>query len=232
MTLNNTGKEPLGPRIPISRRAKPVLPKPGVPVKSSLRSSVASKNEMTSSCSSLESCASASSSASHKPSLDSIKKKNDSSSRLASQSLASRSTSRGIMGQPRISPHPTNKTFKSKLSSSVPSVSSSDCSSESSRASASSKISNGNLKTISGEKGPSNDNSVQTAKPPKNSKDVSVAQADAKEGTKRVSAINGGSVPPASTKPSGLRVPSPNIGFFDGVGSQKVDQCCNCLFVP
>ncbi|XP_010426971.1 PREDICTED: uncharacterized protein LOC104711893 [Camelina sativa] len=212
------GKEPLVPRIPISRRAKTVLPKPGVPVKSSLRPSVASKNEMTSSCSSLESCASASSSASHKPSLNPIKKKNESSSRSASQSLANRPTSRGIMGQPRISPHPTNKTTKSKLSSSVPSVGSiSDCSSESSRASTTSNIANGNQKLVSGDKGPpANDNSVHTVKPLKNSKDASVAQADAKEGAKRVSASNGGSVPPTSMKPSGLRVPSPNIGFFDG----------------
>ncbi|XP_006290770.2 uncharacterized protein LOC17885075 [Capsella rubella] len=212
------GKEPLGPRMPISRRAKTVLPKSGVPVKSSLRSSVASKNEMTSSCSSLESSASASSSASHKSSVDSIKKKNESSSRLASQSLANRSTSRGIMGQPRISSHPTNKTTKSKLPSRVPSVGSiSDCSSESSRASATSNIANGNQKMVSDDKGPpANDNSLQTVKPLKNSKDVSVTQADAKEVTKRVSAMNGGSVPPTSMKPSGLRVPSPNIGFFDG----------------
>ncbi|KAG7565518.1 hypothetical protein ISN44_As10g021980 [Arabidopsis suecica] len=186
------GKELLSPRISISRRAKPVLPKP-------------------------ESCASASSSASQKPSIDSIKKKNDSSSRLASQPLANRSTSRGIMGQPRIPPQPTNKTFKPKLSSSVPTAGSiSDCSSESSRASETSKMANGNQKTVSREKGPANANTVQTAKPLKNSKDASVVQADAKEGTKRVSAINGGLVPSASTKPSGLRVPSPKIGFFDG----------------
>ncbi|EFH54171.1 hypothetical protein ARALYDRAFT_485705 [Arabidopsis lyrata subsp. lyrata] len=211
------GKEPLCPRISISRRTKPVLPKPGLPLKSSLRSSVASKNEMTSSCSSLESCASASSSASQKPSIDSIKKKSDSSSRLASQPLANRSTSRGIMGQPRIPPQPTNKTFKSKLSSSVPTAGSiSECSSESSRASETSKMANGNQKTVSREKGPANANTVQTVKPLKNSKDASVVQADAKEGTKRVSAINGGLVPSASTKPSGLRVPSPKIGFFDG----------------
>jgi len=211
------GKEPLGPRISMSRRAKPVLPKPGVPFKSSSRSSDASKNEMTSSCSSLESCASASSSASHKPSIDSIKKKNDSSSRLSSQPLANRSTSRGIMGQPRIPPQQTNKTSKPKLSSSVPTAGSiSDYSSESSRASETSKMANGNQKTVSREKVPANDNTVQTVKPLKNSKDTSVVQADAKEGTKRVSAINGGLVPSASAKPSGLRVPSPKIGFFDG----------------
>ncbi|KFK34582.1 hypothetical protein AALP_AA5G164500 [Arabis alpina] len=211
------GKEPLGHRVSISRSARPTLPKPVV-LKSTLRSSAASKNELTSSCSSLESCASASSSASHKSSLDSIKKKNDSSSRLASQSLANRSTSRGSMGQPRIPPHSTNKTSKSKLSSSsVPSAGSiRDCSSESSRASATSKMAKGNQKAVTGEKGPSNDSTAQTVKPPKNSKEVSVVQADAKEGTKRVSAINGGLVPSASAKPSGLRVPAPKIGFFDG----------------
>ncbi|VVB05998.1 unnamed protein product [Arabis nemorensis] len=210
------GKEPLGHKVSNSRSARPTLPKPVV-LKSTLRSSAASKNELTSSCASLESCASASSSASHKSSLDSIKKKNDLSSRLASQSLANRSTSRGIMGQPRIPPHPTNKTSKPKLSSSVPSAGSiSDCSSESSRASATSKMAKSNQKTVSGEKSPLNDNSAQTVKPLKNSKDASVVQADAKEGSKRVSAINGGLVPSASGKPSGLRVPSPKIGFFDG----------------
>uniref|UniRef100_A0A1J3FU20 Uncharacterized protein n=1 Tax=Noccaea caerulescens TaxID=107243 RepID=A0A1J3FU20_NOCCA len=195
------GKEPLGTRISISRSARPTLPKPGV-LKSTIRSSAASKNELTSSCSSLESCASASSSASHKASLDSIKKKNDSSSRLASQSLANRSTSRGIMGQPRIPPHPTNKTTNSKLSSSVPTAGST---SESSRASASGNMAKSNQKTVSGEK------------PLEKSKDESVVQGDAKEGKKRVSAINSGSfVPSGSMKASGLRVPSPKIGFFDG----------------
>ncbi|CAA7046278.1 unnamed protein product [Microthlaspi erraticum] len=188
------GKEPLGTRISISRSARPTLPKHAVP-KSTIRSSTASKNELTSSCSSLESCASASSSASHKASLVSTKKKNDPSSRLASQSLANRSTSRGIMGQPRIPPHPTNMTTKSKLASSVPS-----------RASASGgNMAKSNQKTVSGEK------------PVESSKDESVVQADAKEGTIRISAFNsGGLVPSGSMKASGLRVPSPKIGFFDG----------------
>ncbi|CAN6897645.1 unnamed protein product [Brassica oleracea] len=193
------GKEPSVPRIPISRR--PTFPKPSV-VKSTLRSSAASKNELTSSCSSLESCASAaSSSASHKSSLNQIKKKNDSSSRIANKS-----TSRGIMGQPRIPPpQPTKKTTKSNLSSAG---SISDCSSESSRASATSQTAKSIQKAVSG----AND----TVKSLKNSKDASVVQADAKEGTKRVSAINGGLAPPGSMKQSGLRVPTPKIGFFDG----------------
>lgn len=202
------GKEPLGPRVSISRR--PTLPKPAV-LKSTLRASAASKNELTSSCSSLESCASAaSSSASHKSSLNQIKKKNESSSRIiASQSLANKSTSRGSMGQPRIPPQPTKKTTKSNLSSAG---SISDCSSESSRASATSQTAKTIQKTVSGEKAPAND----TVRALKNSKDASVVQADAKEGTKRVSAINGGLAPPGSVKQSGLRVPSPKIGFFDG----------------
>lgn len=202
-----SGKEPSVPRIPISRR--PTFPKPAV-VKSTLRASAASKNELTSSCSSLESCASAaSSSTSHKSALNPIKKKNDSSSRIAN-----RSTSRGIMGQPRIPPQPTKKTTKSNLSSAG---SISDCSSESSRASATSQTAKNIQKTVSG----AND----TVRSLKNSKDASVVQADAKEGTKRVSAINGGLVPPGSMKQSGLRVPTPKIGFFDGVSSQN--QICN-----
>ncbi|CAH8353095.1 unnamed protein product [Eruca vesicaria subsp. sativa] len=201
------GKEPLVPRISISRR--PTMPKPAV-LKSTLRGSAASKNELTSSCSSLESCASAaSSSASHKSSLNPIKKKNVSSSRIASQSLANKSTARGSMGQPRIPPQPTKKTTKSNLSSTG---SFSDCSSESSRASATSQTGRSIQKPVSGEKAPAND----TVRSLKNSKDASVVQADGKEGMKRVSAINGGLVPPGSMKQSGLRVPTPKIGFFDG----------------
>ncbi|KAG2329110.1 hypothetical protein Bca52824_000290 [Brassica carinata] len=203
------GKEPLGPRISISRR--PAMPKPAV-VKPTLRASAASKNELTSSCSSLESCASASSTASHKSSLNQIKKKNESSSRIiASRTLANKSTSRGgIMGQPRIPPQPTKKTTKSNLSSAG---SISDCSSESSRASATSQTAKSIQRTVSGEKAPPANDTVRALK---NSKDVSVVQADAKEGTKRVSAVNGGLVPPGSMKQSGLRVPTPKIGFFDG----------------
>ncbi|KAJ0241585.1 Uncharacterized protein HA466_0209910 [Hirschfeldia incana] len=204
------GKEASGPRISISRR--PTLPKPAG-LKSTLRAKGASKNELTSSCSSLESCASAaSSSASHRSSLNQIKKKTESSSRIiASQSLANKSTSRGSMGQPRIPPQPTKKTTKSNLSSAG---SISDCSSESSRASTTSQTAKTIQKTVSGEKAPPANDTVRSLK---NSKDsASVVQADAKEGTKRVSAINGGLVPPGSVKQSGLRVPSPKIGFFDG----------------
>ncbi|KAF8091766.1 hypothetical protein N665_0436s0029 [Sinapis alba] len=205
------GKEPLVPRISISRRPTLQKAKPAV-LKSTLRGSAASKNELTSSCSSLESCASASSTASHKSSLNQIKKKNESSSRIASQSLANKSTPRGsIMGQPRIPPQPTKKTTKSNLSSAG---SISDCSSESSRASATSQTAKSMQKTVSGEKAPPANDTVRSLK---NSKDASVVvEADGKEGTKRVSAINGGLVPPGSMKQSGLRVPTPKIGFFDG----------------
>ncbi|CAN8254647.1 unnamed protein product [Cochlearia groenlandica] len=190
-------KEPVDPRISISRRP----PKPPV-LKSTLRSSATSKNELTSSCSSLESCASASSSASHKSSIDLMKKKkNGSSSRLVSQSLVNRSTSRGIMGQPRIPSHPTSKTSKAKLSSNVPSTSINGRSLESSRASATNKVAKSNQNPASGEKSPAIDNTAQTLKSLKNSKDAYVVQAGAaKEGT----------------KPSGLRTPAPKIGFFDG----------------
>ncbi|XP_024016759.1 uncharacterized protein LOC18026792 isoform X2 [Eutrema salsugineum] len=227
----STGKEPLAPRVPISRRLRPIVSKPVVPFKSALRSSsVASKNELTSSCSSLESCVSVSSSASIKSSLDSVKQKKSQSLRIASHSLANRSTtskaaSRTI-GQHRVPPLSASRTYKSKLSSNVSLLSSSvDWSSESPRASTPNKIAKGNKKTVPGESGPKIVDTTQTLKPEllNNSKDVSAVQDDLKpdqHGAKRGSLVNGGAVRSASmTKPTGLRVPSPKIGYFDGARS-------------
>ncbi|XP_010529732.1 PREDICTED: cell wall protein RBR3 isoform X2 [Tarenaya hassleriana] len=223
------GKQPLGSRISISGSAKPVLPRPVVPSKSSLRSSVASKNELTSSCSSLESCASASSSISYKSSTNLIQKKKDSSSRLASPSFTNRTLPRVAprnTSQPRIPSLSTKGTSKSKLSSNVsPASSISDRSSESSRASTPNKTAKDSQKTVSGAKGSANNDRPQTSKPLVNSNNETFVRPGSMvgelvhDGTKRVSAVNGGVVHPASMKPTGLRVPSPKIGFFDRVRS-------------
>lgn len=43
------------------------------------------------------------------------------------------------------------------------------------------------------------------------------------QGTKHGSVVNGGTMSSASmTKPTGLRVPSPKLGYFDGVSSQNL----------
>ncbi|OAP11250.1 hypothetical protein AXX17_AT2G33860 [Arabidopsis thaliana] len=197
------GKEPLASRVPISRRPRPIVSTPVVPFKSALRSSVASKNELTSSCSSIESCLSVSSTASNKPSIHSVKQKKDQSLRIASHSLANRpkssAGSRNI-DQLKVPPLSAGRTYKfnvSRLSSSV------DWSSESPRAFTPNKMAKGNKKSVHGDNGPPTDYTTQTLKPLNNSKDVSVVQDDPK--------------PSASMmKPTGLRVPSPKVGYFDG----------------
>ncbi|XP_010553330.1 PREDICTED: bromodomain testis-specific protein-like [Tarenaya hassleriana] len=215
------GKHHLGSRISISASARPVV----VSSKSSLRSSVASTNELASSCSSLESCAgaSASSSFSQKSSINLVRKKNDLSS------LANRTRPKAAprnVTQPRVPPLSTKGTSKSKLSPNVsPASSFSDRSSESSRASTPNKMPKGIQRTVSGAKGSASSDRPQSLKRHDNSKDESFARCDCKvdeiihEGTERVSEGNGGLLHPASMKPSGLRVPSPKIGFFDGVRS-------------
>ncbi|ANM62613.1 unnamed protein product [Arabidopsis thaliana] len=165
------GKEPLASRVPISRRPRPIVSTPVVPFKSALRSSVASKNELTSSCSSIESCLSVSSTASNKPSIHSVKQKKDQSLRIASHSLANRpKSSAGSRNIDQLKVPP---------------------------------VSAGNKKSVHGDNGPPTDYTTQTLKPLNNSKDVSVVQDDPK--------------PSASMmKPTGLRVPSPKVGYFDG----------------
>ncbi|XP_010509396.1 PREDICTED: uncharacterized protein LOC104785808 isoform X2 [Camelina sativa] len=219
LSRTTRGKEPFASRVPVSRRTRPSTPV--VPFKSALRSSAASKNELTSSCSSLESCLSVSSIASTNSALNSVKQKKDQSLRIASHSLASRPTSRAgsrIIGQPKVSPLSASKTYKSKLNVSRLSASV-DWSFESPRASTPNKMAKGIKKTVSGESSPAVNGTTRTLKPFNNSKDASAVQNDPKL-EKRVSLVNGGSMPSASVmKPTGLRVPSPKIGYFDGARS-------------
>ncbi|CAN8316794.1 unnamed protein product [Cochlearia groenlandica] len=219
------GKEPLATRVPLSRRTQPIVSKPVVSFKSGLRSSVASKNEMTSSCSSLESCVSVSSTASKKSSLDSLKQKKAQSLRIASHSLANGSASRAAsrsISQPKASPFSASRTYKSNLSSSVRPLSSSvDWSSGSWRPSTPNRMAKGIKKTVLSESGPATQ--TLNLKPLNNSKVVSAVQDDLKpdqQGAKCGSVNNGGLVrPPSRMKPTGLRVPSPKIGYFDGAKS-------------
>ncbi|VVB02437.1 unnamed protein product [Arabis nemorensis] len=224
------GKEPIA-RVPISRRTRPIVSKLEVPSKSALRFSVASKNESPSSGSSVESCASVSPTASNR-SLDSLQLKKDQNLRIASHSLANGPTSRAAsrnIGQPKVQPL-SARTYKSKLFSKVTRLSSSvdwtsetpNWSSETPRVSTPNKIAKGIKITVPGESGPASNDTRKTLKP-LNAKDVSAVQDDLKpdkQGAKRGSVFSGSAVRPTSmTKPTGLRVPSPKVGYFDGARS-------------
>lgn len=172
------GESPVAPpRVAISRRIRPTVSKPGPPSKSAFRSS---KNELTSSCSSLESCISASSSACKKSPLESANQKKSQSSRTAFHSMANGSTSRAAS---RVSPLSATSTFKSRLSSNNAAFLSAsvDWSFNSPRAPTPNKMAKGKKKTVS---------AVQHDPMPDQH----------------------GSM----TKPTGLRVPSPKLGYFDG----------------
>lgn len=181
------GESPVAPpRVAISRRIRPTVSKPGPPSKSALRSS---KNELTSSCSSLESCISASSSACKKSPLESANQKKSQSSRTAFHSMANGSTS-------RVSPLSATSTFKSRLSSNNASFLSAsvDWSFNSPRAPTPNKMAKGKKKTVS---------AVQHDPMPDQH----------------------GSM----TKPTGLRVPSPKLGYFDGVRFPKFAKHIFCI---
>ncbi|XP_048634504.1 uncharacterized protein LOC125608325 [Brassica napus] len=171
------GESSVAPRVAISRRIRPTVSKPGPPSKSAFRSS---KNELTSSCSSLESCISASSSACKKSPLESANQKKSQSSRTAFHSMANGSTSRAAS---RVSPLSATSTFKSRLSSNNAAFLSAsvDWSFNSPRAPTPNKMAKGKKKTLS---------AVQHDPMPDQH----------------------GSM----TKPTGLRVPSPKLGYFDG----------------
>ncbi|CAF1868058.1 unnamed protein product [Brassica napus] len=171
------GESSVAPRVAISRRIRPTVSKPGPPSKSAFRSS---KNELTSSCSSLESCISASSSACKKSPLESANQKKSQSSRTAFHSMANGSTSRAAS---RVSPLSATSTFKSRLSSNNAAFLSAsvDWSFNSPRAPTPNKMAKGKKKTVS---------AVQHDPMPDQH----------------------GSM----TKPTGLRVPSPKLGYFDG----------------
>lgn len=184
------GESSVAPRVAISRRIRPTVSKPGPPSKSAFRSS---KNELTSSCSSLESCISASSSACKKSPLESANQKKSQSSRTAFHSMANGSTSRAAS---RVSPLSATSTFKSRLSSNNAAFLSAsvDWSFNSPRAPTPNKMAKGKKKTVS---------AVQHDPMPDQH----------------------GSM----TKPTGLRVPSPKLGYFDGVRFPKFAKRIFCI---
>ncbi|CAH8387346.1 unnamed protein product [Eruca vesicaria subsp. sativa] len=206
MDVNKT-KQEKNPKL--TGRIRPIVSKPGVPSRSALRSSsVGSRNELTSSCSSLESCISASSSASKRSPLESVKQKKAQNLRIVSHSLVNGSTSRAaskLIAQSRVSPFSASSTYKPRLSSNASFLSASvDWSFNSPRASTPNKMAKGKKKPLSVGGSPG----IDDTKTLKNSKDISAVQDDHKsEGTASSASM---------MKPTGLRVPSPKLGYFDG----------------
>ncbi|XP_039015670.1 uncharacterized protein LOC120146076 [Hibiscus syriacus] len=199
-------KTPLGGARNIVPRSKPSS-------KSSSCSPASSKTELNSSCSSLESCASISSNRTNVSSFNLIKHKNGS----------------GIVPKSKIqagsSKLPTFLKSFSNISSSIsPASSISEWSSESSSISASNQSSNVariNLSSVS-LKGPAIKRDVHSQNHPTGTcsqGDGAEVTGSLNESENKVSAGTIKLLHPASVKPSGLRMPSPKLGFFDGVRS-------------
>lgn len=219
------GRGALLSKKPALGSGRNILPKPSPPAKSSLCPSAAIKTDLRTSCSSLESCSSASSSSVDKSSLASVKKKNDiRSSNSYSSGSAARTPSRS-KSQPGNSNPSTSLMSTTKLSSNTSASSSiSELSSESSAISTVNQ--RASLETISCKRDSVVNSNPHILNPQSHVNGVSSIGDDA-----RVSRLSGGSAKRASTgtgqvihppsmRPSGLRMPSPKIGFFDVVSSQ------------
>ncbi|KAK6290337.1 hypothetical protein POUND7_001878 [Theobroma cacao] len=229
-----TGRGNTVSKTPALGGLRNIVPRPTLSSKSSSCSPVSIKTELTTSCSSLESCASASSGRITKSSLNSIKRKNDSgrvspSSSGCTISTPSKIASKGKnqAGSSRLSTFSKSST---KLSSSISPASSisewsSDSSSSTSTVNQRSNIVRPSL-GIGSRKGLGTNRDAHQVL---DSQDHPTGQCSMGHGAEvtgsldesvnKVSAGTSGLLHPASMKPSGLRMPSPKLGFFDGVRS-------------
>ncbi|GMI64658.1 hypothetical protein HRI_000135100 [Hibiscus trionum] len=198
--------------------AKNIVPRPKPFSKSSSCSPASTKTELNSSCSSLESCASISSNRTSKSSLNLIKHKNG--SRIVPKSKIQ-------VGSLKL---PTFFKSSTKISSSIsPASSISEWSSESSSSlSAGNQSYNSVRDSLSSgsRKGPAINHDAHQVLDSHNHPTSQCSQGDGTEVTgslneskNKVSAGTSKLLHPASMKPSGLRMPSPKLGFFDGVRS-------------
>ncbi|XVE61752.1 hypothetical protein DITRI_Ditri06bG0065100 [Diplodiscus trichospermus] len=210
-----------------------IVPRPTPSSKSSSCSPASSKTELTTSCSSLESCSSFSSDRINKSSLNVIKQKNDSGIGNASSSgytmtMTSKIASKG-KSQKAHSKLSTFLKSSTKLSSSIsPASSISEWSSESS-SSTSAANQRSNTVRASLDTGSCKGLTTKSDAQVLESQNHATGQCSVGDGAEvtgsldeslnKVSAGNSGLLHPASMKPSGLRMPSPKIGFFDGVRS-------------
>ncbi|XP_021666887.2 uncharacterized protein LOC110655027 isoform X2 [Hevea brasiliensis] len=223
-----------GAKLPTMGGSRNTVPNPTLPFKSSLRSSVASKTELTTSASSVESLGSLSSDSSGKHSLNSVKRKTDSktgnhSSTVSTvkSTLRTASRSKNQSTSSSFSPHLKSAT---KLSSRIsPASSISERSLESvSPTSTLNKRTNSSrpsLDTTSCKDALDNGDALQVLDSQNHSSDKCSVGHDTRviglpsESGNIASTGSVAPVHPDSIKPSGLRMPSPKIGFFDGVRS-------------
>ncbi|GLT79315.1 hypothetical protein SLA2020_508070 [Shorea laevis] len=203
-------------RAPVSKTpvgsSRNIIPKSKPNSKSSSYSSASTKAELTTSCSSLDSCGSASSSSMAKSPLISMKRKNE--------SRTVNSSSGSIVTNPsRIASEGKIQTRSSQLSALLKSVTSLS----SSISSASSISASQSLSPNSAVHQRSNNARASigtgSCKGVRTSGIGSQAVGSVGGCVKMVPTGTAGLTQPASMKPSGLRLPSPKIGFFDGVRS-------------
>ncbi|GAY52341.1 hypothetical protein CUMW_141050 [Citrus unshiu] len=193
------------PKVTSSGSSQNVVPRPTPPSRS-LHSSAATKTQLTTSCSSLDSSGSGSSGSTGRLSLNSLKRnesrsrtQNCSSSGSTVKSLSkTKSRSKSQSESSNLTPYLRSATKAS--SSRSPASSISEWSSESTSSTAT---------AIHRPK------STRTSLDSSSSVGVSVNGEHIKGASIGTSAL----LCPASSKPSGLRMPSPKIGFFDGVRS-------------
>ncbi|GMI80998.1 hypothetical protein HRI_001769100 [Hibiscus trionum] len=231
-TVTVTGRGTTVLKTPLGG-ARSFVPRPKPSSKSSSCSPASSKTELNSSCSSLESCVSVSSNRTNKSSLNLIKHKNG--SRIVPKSKVQAGGSK----------LPTFLKSSTKISSSIsPASSISEWSTESSSsisaANQSSNVARASLGSGS-LKGPATNPDVHQVldSQSQNHPTGPCSQGDGAEVTgllneseNKVSAGNSKHLHPASMKPSGLRMPSPKLGFFDGVRSSGRTPNGSMLYHP
>ncbi|KAJ0088157.1 hypothetical protein Patl1_32039 [Pistacia atlantica] len=242
---NASGKGAPTSKIP-SSGSRNIVPRPTLPSRSSLRSSTATKAELTTSCSSFGSSCSVSSDNIGKISLNSMKRKNNSGSSNASSAGST------VKSMSRTAPKVKSQSGSShitaylrsvtKHSSSIsPASSISEWSSESTASTSTANQRRNSTRASvdsSSSKSVSVDNDALQRLNFHDSNDQSSVGNDAKfpglqgESVKGASMKSGPILCPSS-KPSGLRLPSPKIGFFDGVSSDQQGglpmEVCNLI---
>ncbi|PPR91518.1 hypothetical protein GOBAR_AA29154 [Gossypium barbadense] len=226
-----TGRGTTVLKTPALVGSRNIVPRPKLSSKSSSCSPASSKTELTSSCSSLESCASFSSNRTNKSSLNLIKHKNG--PRIVNPSSGSAISARSRIApkgkiQAGSSKPPTFVKSSTKFSSSIsPASSISEWSSESSSSiSATNQSSNvvrdslgtGSRKGLTTKRDAHQRLDSQNL-PTGSEGDGTEVNGSLDESENKVSAGTSRLLHPGSVKPSGLRMPSPKLGFFDGVRS-------------
>lgn len=222
------------PKVTSSGSSLNVVPRPTRPSRS-LHSSAATKMQLKTSCSSLDSSGSGSSGSAGKLSLNSMKR-NESGSRTRNCS-SSGSTVKSLSKTASRSKSQSESSHLTaylrsgtKLSSSIsPASSVSEWSSESTSSTTTAiqrpKSTRTSLDSSSSIGVSVNGDAPQVLDSHNNSKDQHSVGDDSKapgflgEDVKGASMGTSALLCPASSKPSGLRMPSPKIGFFDGVRS-------------